>query len=80
MGCVGSIPLNMDTKKTSKIGLKTKGILEGVKVRKETFKEIFDSIFDASDAITAQTLKAIEDGDFVKLGALMNINSRFAGG
>ncbi len=74
VGCIGSIPLSMDTKKASEMGLKTKRIVEEVKVRKESFKEIFDSIFDASDAITAQALNAIENCDFVKLGALMNIN------
>ncbi|MGB2727252.1 MAG: mevalonate kinase [Halobacteriota archaeon] len=74
VGCVGSIPLSMDTKKASEMRLKTKKIVEEVKVRKETFEGIFDSILDASDEITAQAVMAMEHGDFVKLGALMNIN------
>ncbi len=76
IGCVGSIPLSMgmDTKRASEMGLKTKKIVEGVKTRKGIFKAIFDSIFAASDEITAQAIGTIEDGDFVKLGALMNIN------
>ena len=74
VGSIGSIPLSMDTKKVSEIGLKTKKIVEAVKTRKETFKEIFDSIFDAADEITGQAIGAIEKRDFVKIGALMNIN------
>jgi mevalonate kinase len=76
VGCVGSIPLSMgmDTKKASEMGLKTKKIVEGVKTRKEIFTSIFDSIFAASDEITAQAIRAMEHRDFVKLGALMNIN------
>lgn len=74
IGCIGSIPLSMDAKKASEMELKTKRMVEEVKVRKETFEEIFNSLFDASDAITAQAFKAIEDGDLVKLGALMNMN------
>ena len=74
VGCVGSIPLSMDSKKASEIGLKTKKIVEQVKVRKETFKEIFDSIFDVSNEVTTQAIRAMKDGDFVKLGELMSIN------
>lgn len=74
VGCVGSIPLSMDTKKASEMRLKTKKIVEEVKVRKETFEGIFDSILDASDELTAQAVMAMEHRDFVKLGALMNIN------
>lgn len=74
VGCIGSIPLSMDTKKASEMGLKTKRMVEAVKVRKESFVKVFNSFFDASDEITAQAINAIEDGDFVKLGALMNIN------
>ena len=74
VGSIGSIPLSMDTKKASEIGLKTKKIVEAVKTRKETFNEIFDYIFDASDEITGQAVGAIEKRDFVKMGALMNIN------
>jgi mevalonate kinase len=74
VGCVGSIPLSMETTKASELGLKTKEIVAGVKNRREIFTSIFDSIFDASDEITAQAIRAIEDGDFPKLGALMNIN------
>jgi len=73
VGCVGSIPLSMSTK-ASEIGLKTKELVAGVKKRKEIFTSIFDQIFDASDEITARAVRAIEDGDFVTLGALMNIN------
>jgi len=64
----------MNTKKASEMGLNTKKIVEDVRGRKGIFKDIFDSIFDASDEITAQAIRAIEDGDFVKLGELMNIN------
>jgi len=76
VGCIGSIPLSMDmaTKKFSEMGLKTKKIVEQVKERKEVFKGIYDAIFDVSDEITAQAVTAIEENDFVKLGALMNIN------
>ncbi len=76
VGCVGSIPLSMgmDTKKVSEMGLKTKKIVADVKWRKDMFKSIFDYIFDAAEEITAQAIRAIEDEDFVKLGALMNIN------
>ena len=76
VGCVGSIPLSMgmNTKKASEMGLKTKKIVEDVKGRKENFKNIFDSIFAASDEITAQAIGALSERDFVKLGALMNIN------
>jgi mevalonate kinase len=74
VGCVGSIPLSMDSTKASDLGLKTKEIVAGVKDKREIFTGIFDSIFDASDEITARAVRAIEDGDFVTLGALMNIN------
>jgi len=76
VGCIGCIPLSMGmaTKKFSEMGLKTKKIVEQVKERKEVFKGIYDTIFDVSDAITAQAVTAIEESDFVKLGALMNIN------
>ena len=74
VGCIGSIPLNMGTKKASEIGLKTKRVVEEVKKRKENFSAIFDYIFDAADEITAQAIKAIEAKDFVNLGALMYIN------
>jgi len=74
VGCVGSIPLSMESTKVSEIGLKTKKIVAGVKNRREIFAGIFDSIFDAADELTAQAIQAMEDGDFVKLGALMNVN------
>ena len=74
VGCIGSIPLSMATKEFSEMGLKTKKIVEQVKERKEVFKGIYDAIFDVSDEITAQAVTAIEENDFVKLGALMNIN------
>jgi mevalonate kinase len=76
VGCVGSIPLSMgiDTKKVSELSLKTKKIVAEVKGRKGIFKSIFDCIFDAADEITVQAIRAIEDGDLLKLGALMNIN------
>lgn len=74
VGCIGSIPLNMGTKKASEIGLKTKRVVEEVKKRKENFNAIFDYIFDAADEITAQAIKAIEANDFANLGALMYIN------
>ncbi len=76
VGCIGSIPLSMGmaTKEFSEMGLKTKKIVEQVKERREVFKGIYDAIFDISDAITAQAVTAIEESDFVKLGALMNIN------
>jgi mevalonate kinase len=74
VGCIGSIPLNMGTKKASEIGLKTKRVVEEVKKRKENFNAIFDYIFDAADEITAQAIKAIEAKDFANLGALMYIN------
>ena len=74
VGCVGSIPLSMDTTKASEIGLKTKRIVEGVKNRRAMFTSIFDSVFDAADEITAQAIHAIEGGDLVKVGALMDIN------
>ncbi|HUV79227.1 MAG TPA: mevalonate kinase, partial [Candidatus Bathyarchaeia archaeon] len=72
VGCVGSIPLSMEPTKASEIGLKTKELVAGVKKRRETFTSIFNPIFGASDEITAQAIRAIEDGDFQKLGALMN--------
>ncbi len=76
VGCVGSIPLSIcqDTKKASEMRLKTKKIVAEVKTRKETFTRIFDSILNASDEITVQAIRAMEHTDFVKLGALMNIN------
>jgi mevalonate kinase len=74
VGSVSSIPLSMDPQKYSGLGLKTKKIVEGVKIRKVMFEEIFGSIFDAADDITAQAITALEHGDFVRLGALMNIN------
>ncbi|MEA2032322.1 MAG: mevalonate kinase [Euryarchaeota archaeon] len=74
VGCIGSIPLSMATKEFSEMGLKTKKIVEQVKERKEVFKSIYDAIFGVSDEITAQAVTAIEESDFVKLGALMNIN------
>ncbi len=76
VGCVGSIPLSMgmDTKKVSEMSLKTKKIVADVKGRKDMFKSIFDHISDAAEEITTQAIRAIEDEDFVKLGALMNIN------
>jgi mevalonate kinase len=74
VGCIGSIPLSMATKKASEIGLKTKRVVEEVKNRKENFNVIFDYIFDAADEITAQATKAIEANDLVNLGALMYIN------
>ena len=74
IGCIGSISLGMGSKITSEMSLKTKKIVEGVKVLKEAFKSIFNSIFDASDAITLQGLRAIEERDFERLGVLMNIN------
>ncbi len=74
VGCIGSIPLSMDIKKASEIGLKTKRVVEEVKKRKENFNAIFDYIFDAADEITAQAIKAIAAKDFVNLGALMYIN------
>jgi len=74
VGCIGSIPLSMATKEFSEMGLKTKKIVEQVKERKEIFKGIYNAIFGVSDEITAQAVTAIEESDFVKLGALMNIN------
>jgi mevalonate kinase len=74
VGCIGSIPLSMDTKKAPEIGLKTKRIVEEVKMRKENFNAIFDSIFDAADEITIHAIRAIEDRDSANLGALMYIN------
>ena len=74
VGCVGSIPLSMDTTKASELGLKTKTIVEGVKNRRAIFTSIFDPIFDAADEITARAIQAIEDNDLVNVGALMNIN------
>ncbi|MHC1610511.1 MAG: mevalonate kinase [Candidatus Methanospirareceae archaeon] len=74
VGSVGSIPLSMETTKASEIGLKTKEIVAGVKERREIFTSIFEHILDASDEITAEAIRAMEDGDFTRLGALMNIN------
>jgi mevalonate kinase len=74
VGSIGSIPLSMDTTKASDLGLKTKILVAGVKGRKELFTSIFDPIFDSADEITAEAIHAIEAGDLVKLGALMNIN------
>jgi len=76
VGCMSSIPLSMgiDMKKVSELSLKTKKIVAEVKSRKGIFKSIFDYIFDAADEITVQAIRAIEDGDLMKLGALMNIN------
>ena len=73
-GCVGSIPLSMEPTKASEMGLKTKILVAGVKDKREIFTVIFDSIFDASDEITARAVRAMEGGDFQKFGALMNIN------
>jgi mevalonate kinase len=74
VGCVGSIPLSMDSTKASELGLKTKTIVESVKNRRAILTSIFDPIFDAADELTAQAIQAIEDNNLVKLGALMNIN------
>jgi mevalonate kinase len=74
VGCMGSIPLSMNSTKASDLGLKTKTLVAGVRDRRELFTSIFESIFDAADEITAQAIQAIKNGDFVTLGALMNVN------
>ena len=74
VGCVGCIPLSMDTKKASELGLKTKKIVEEVKTRKDTFPDVFTHIFDAADEITGQAMEAIEHCELAKLGALIRIN------
>ncbi len=74
VGCISSIPLSMESTKASDLGLKTKKLVAGVKDRRELFTSVFDSVFDAADDLTAQAIQAIEDGNLVKLGALMNIN------
>ena len=74
IGTIGCIPLSMDINKSSEFSLKTKKIVEEVKVRKESFETVFKYIFDAADELTAHALRAMERGDFAMLGALMNIN------
>lgn len=74
VGSIGSIPLSMETTKASDLGLKTKTLVAGVKARKELFTSVFDPVFDAADEITAEAIRAIENGDLTRLGALMNIN------
>lgn len=75
VGSIGRIPLSMATAaKASEIGLKTKKIVERVKGRRASFKRIFNSLSDASDRITEQAIRAIEERDFVTCGALMNVN------
>ena len=71
VGCVGCLPLSRGT---SDFGLKTKKIVEQVKARKETFKRIFDSLLEASEETTAEAVAALRERNFVRLGALMNIN------
>lgn len=74
VGSIGSIPLSMDSTKATDLGLKTKTLVAGVKDRRALFTSIFDPLFDAADELTTQAIQAIEAGDLVKLGALMNIN------
>ncbi|RZN38807.1 MAG: mevalonate kinase [Methanophagales archaeon ANME-1-THS] len=74
VGCIGSIPLSMDSTKATELSLKTKTLVAGVRERKELFSGIFDPLFDAVDELTAQAIRAIEEGDSARLGALMNIN------
>ena len=74
VGSISSIPLSMDIKKYSELGLKTKKLVEKVRIRKEMFEDIFESISNAADALTAQALDALEHDDVVKLGALMDMN------
>jgi mevalonate kinase len=74
VGSISSIPLSMDSTKATDLGLKTKTLVAGVKDRRALFTSIFDPLFDAADELTTQAIQAIEAGDLVKLGALMNIN------
>jgi mevalonate kinase len=74
VGSIGSIPLSMDSTKATDLGLKTKTLVAGVRDRRALFTSVFDPLFDAADEITTQAIQAIEAGDLVKLGALMNIN------
>ncbi len=74
VGCVGSIPLGMETAKAGDLSLKTKTLVAGVRARKELFTALFESIFGAADELAAEAIKAVETGDLVQLGALMNIN------
>ena len=74
VGSIGSIPLSMDSTKASDLGLKTKTLVAGVKDRRALFTSIFNPLFDAADELTTQAIQAIETGDLMKLGALMNIN------
>ena len=74
VGCIGSIPLSMDSTKASELRLKTKTLVAGVRERRELFTGIFNPLFDAADELTAQAVRSIEEGDFARLGALMNIN------
>ena len=74
VGSIDSIPLSMEHTKASDLGLKTKTLVAGVKDRRTLFNGIFDPLFDAADEITVEAMRALEDDDLVKLGALMNIN------
>ena len=74
VGCVGSIPLSMDTAKAVDLSLKTKALVAEVRARKELFSSIFEAICNAADQLTVEAIQAIEADDTVKLGALLNIN------
>ncbi|MFZ2071941.1 MAG: mevalonate kinase [Halobacteriota archaeon] len=74
IGTISSIPLSMDLKLTSGISLKTKRIVEEVKARRDSFEAVFKCIFDAADELTVEAVRALEHGEFARLGALMNIN------
>ena len=74
VGCMGSIPLSMDTAKAVDLSLKTKELIADVRERKALFPAIFDAVCTAADELPAEAIQAIEADDSAKLGALLNIN------
>ena len=74
VGCVDSIPLSMGTAKASDLSLKTKALVAGVRARKEHFPAIFEAISNAAEELTVEAIQALEAGDTIKLGVLLNSN------
>jgi mevalonate kinase len=55
----------------------TKEVVMDVKSRKEADPERFEKIFKEYESLAKEARKALEDGDFMKLGKLMDRNHEF---